>query len=57
MSKSALVTFLLAGPGISVFSLILVASLLRKRLLILYVSAFLLGSMALGWISGLVLGG
>jgi uncharacterized membrane protein YraQ (UPF0718 family) len=57
MSKSALVTFLLAGPGISVFSLILVASLLRRRLLILYASVFLLGSMALGWISGLVLGG
>lgn len=57
MSKAALVTFLLAGPGTSVFSLIMIASLFGKRLLIFYAGGFLAGSMILGGLAGLALGG
>jgi uncharacterized membrane protein YraQ (UPF0718 family) len=46
---------LLAGPGVSAFSLILLGSVFRARLLVLYAGTFLVGSMALGWLAGLVL--
>ncbi|MBN1418290.1 MAG: permease, partial [Planctomycetes bacterium] len=57
MSKAALIAFLLAGPGVSVFSLVLIGSLFGKRLIVLYAGGFLIGSMLLGWIAGLALGG
>ncbi len=57
MSPAAVVTFLLAGPGVSAFSFVLLASLFRARLLIMYAGMFLAGSMALGYLAGLFLGG
>ncbi len=56
MSTAAAVTFLLAGPGVSLFSFVLLASIFRVRLLLLYASIFLVGSMALGYLAGFFLG-
>jgi hypothetical protein len=57
MSQAALVTFLLAGPGVSAFSLALLGSIFRARLLLFYAGMFVVGSMALGWLAGLALAG
>ena len=48
LSSGAVLTFLLAGPGVSVFSLTLLSSFLRVRLLLVYAGAFLAGSTLIG---------
>ena len=52
MNPAAIVTFLLAGPGVSLFSFVLLASLFRVRLLLFYAGMFLAGSIALGFLAG-----
>jgi uncharacterized membrane protein YraQ (UPF0718 family) len=47
---SAILTFLLAGPGISVFSLVMLGSILKPRVLLYYATVFLAGSIAIGWV-------
>ena len=49
LDSAALLTFLLAGPGVSVFSLALLSSVLRPRLLVAYAVTFLAGSMLVGF--------
>jgi uncharacterized membrane protein YraQ (UPF0718 family) len=50
LEPAAVLTFLLAGPGVSVFSLALLAGLLRLRVLLVYVLVFLTGSIAIGFL-------
>lgn len=48
LEPAAVLAFLLAGPGVSVFTLALLAGFLRLRVLLAYVLVFLTGSTALG---------
>jgi len=50
LEPSAVLTFLIAGPGVSVFSLALLASFLRPRWIVLYAGTFLLGSTIVGFL-------
>ncbi len=50
LEPAAVLTFLLAGPGVSLFTLVLLWSLLRLRMLIAYAAAFVAGSMAIGFL-------
>jgi hypothetical protein len=50
LEPGAVLTFLLAGPGVSAFSLIMLSSFLRLRAIITYAAVFLLGSIAFGLI-------
>jgi uncharacterized membrane protein YraQ (UPF0718 family) len=48
LEPSAVLTFLLAGPGVSAFSLAMLTSVLRPRAIAVYAAIFLLGSVAFG---------
>jgi uncharacterized membrane protein YraQ (UPF0718 family) len=50
LDPAAVLTFLLAGPGVSVFSVVLLSSLLRVRAILLYMGVFLTGSVAVGYL-------
>jgi uncharacterized membrane protein YraQ (UPF0718 family) len=50
LDPSAVLAFLLAGPGVSAFSVAMLSSLLRPRALAAYVFGFLAGSVALGFL-------
>jgi hypothetical protein len=49
LAPGAVLTFLLAGPGVSIFTLTLLSGFLRLRLLLAYAVAFLAGSMLVGF--------
>ncbi|MBN1442734.1 MAG: permease [Planctomycetes bacterium] len=50
LEPAAVLTFLLAGPGVSLFSLILLSSVLRLRWILVYAAWFLAGSTVIGFI-------
>jgi hypothetical protein len=50
LDPAAVLTFLLAGPGVSAFSLAMLASFLKKRAVLAYAGVFLAGSMGLGFL-------
>lgn len=48
LEPAAVLTFLLSGPGVSLFSLAILSSVLRARWLVVYAALFLAGSTAVG---------
>jgi hypothetical protein len=56
LEEGAILTFLLAGPGVSVFTLVLLWGALRARAIVAYAGAFLVGSVALGYLWGAIFG-